>query len=195
MFVNREMDRIRHQNDRTLQIANFEIVTANKIDRRIKKATMDSMVQRNEVALLERRRRLAELLNDELQQWQAETLAKVETQEDRKARIMERAYALRDKRDKAREEYIQECYNRQWRDACDDARLLDSLALTKHMSDGRLAQIEEKKRLKQALTAEENAYIEEWKKQLALTEEASKAKDARRDQAAKSMQAGVRSQV
>jgi hypothetical protein len=32
----REMDTIRSTNERTLQIANFEITTANKIDRRIK---------------------------------------------------------------------------------------------------------------------------------------------------------------
>jgi glucose-6-phosphate dehydrogenase assembly protein OpcA len=39
-----------------------------------------------ESQLLERRRRLADLYNDEIVQWRKEVLAKVETPEDRKQR-------------------------------------------------------------------------------------------------------------
>jgi hypothetical protein len=65
---------------------------------------------------------------------------------------MERAYALRDAREEERRKYVQECYDRQWRDACDDARLLDSKALVNYMSKERLAQIQEKVRRRQQLT-------------------------------------------
>jgi hypothetical protein len=153
------------------------------------------MKRSSEAALLERRRRLSELLNSEMQEWQEESLSRVETQEDRKARIMERAYKLRDQRDKNREEYIQSCYNRQWRDACDDARLLDSQTLTKHMSDERLRQIEEKRRLKQSLSVEENAYVEAWKEQLATIEASSNEKEKKRAETEKLMQRQIREQM
>lgn len=47
---------------------------------------MASMERENQVSLHQRRRDLADLYNDEMEQWKAEVLANVETQEDRKAR-------------------------------------------------------------------------------------------------------------
>ena len=66
---------------------------------------------------------------------------------------MERAYALRDQREAARRAYVQEQYDRQWRDACDDARLLDSEALLKFVTSERISQIQEKQQRKQALVS------------------------------------------
>lgn len=67
----------------------------------------------NEIELLNRRKRLADLYNSEMDEWKRELLSKMETQEDRKARIMERAYALRDAREKARAEFVAKCYDAQ----------------------------------------------------------------------------------
>lgn len=108
---------------------------------------------------------------------------------------MERAYALRDARDAQRKQYVQECYDRQWRDACDDARSLDSAALRVHMSNERLRQIEEKKQRKQVLTAEENAFVENWRQQLAAMEEKDRKKQSDRQAADRQMQEGIREQV
>lgn len=47
---------------------------------------MSEMRRQNEVNVHHRRRMLADILNDEMDQWQAEVLANVETQEDRKQR-------------------------------------------------------------------------------------------------------------
>jgi hypothetical protein len=47
---------------------------------------MASMDRDNQIQLHRRRRELADLYNDEMEQWKAEVLANVETQEDRKAR-------------------------------------------------------------------------------------------------------------
>lgn len=43
-----------------------------------------------------------------------------------------------------RRQYVQECYDRQWRDACDDARTLDSKANTEWVSAQRWEQVAEK---------------------------------------------------
>ena len=63
---------------------------------------------------------------------------------------MAKAYQLRDKREAERQSAVQAKYDQQWRDACDDARTLDSKAMTIHMNKLRLQQIEEKKRMEAA---------------------------------------------
>ena len=108
---------------------------------------------------------------------------------------MERAYALRDAREKERLEYVRQCYDMQWRDACDDARALDSAALTHLMSKERMAQIQEKIDRKQKLSVAENDFVEDWKKQLAAVEERERAKEETRRKADSDMEAGLRQQV
>ena len=97
--------------------------------------------------------------------WREEVLSKVETVEERKARIMERAYKLRDARESARGKYVEECYNRRWREACDDARTLDSIETTKFMAAERMRQIQDKIQRKQNLNSDEGAWLDEWKRQ------------------------------
>jgi hypothetical protein len=135
-----------------------------------------SMRRETEIGLHQRRRMLADLFNDEMDQWQGEVLANVETQEDRKQRIMERAYALRDERERVRQEHVKASLDLQWRDACDDARTLDSEALLHVVSKERKAQIDEKIKNKIRLTDEEKRFNEDWKKHVEALEMAEKAK-------------------
>lgn len=48
-------------------------------------------------------------------------------------RMIERAYALRDARENERRKIVEEKTQQQWRNACDDVRILDSKALTHYM--------------------------------------------------------------
>lgn len=89
-------------------------------------------------------------------------------------RIKERAYQLRDARESARQAEVKAKYDLQWRDACDDARTLDSKAMLRYMNQQRLEQIEEKKRRRAQLSQQENAFFDEWNRQL----EALAARDA-----------------
>jgi len=89
---------------------------------------------------------------------------------------MQRAYALRDSREAARNEFVQRAYDDQWRDQCDDARSLDSIAMTKYMNAERIAQMEQKIKMKQELNSNENDYLDEWKRQLDAIEAKDKAK-------------------
>ncbi len=91
-------------------------------------------------------------------------LNKTEAQEDRKARIMERAYALRDARERERQKLVEAAYNQQWRDSCDDARTLDSKTLDKFMHAERIRQIQEKKQRNEVLSQRENDWLNEWNK-------------------------------
>lgn len=190
-----QMDAVRDANDRALQIANFEINTANKIERRSRLDSLRVLRKQREASLLERRRKVANLYNVEMQSWREEALSIMETQEDRKARIMDRAHALKDSREKAQQEYVKKAYDKQWRLACDDARLLDSEALEKFMSDERLRQIEEKRRNKIELSGAENDFLDEWKRQLDVIEERDRKKLQTQKDADLATQAGLRDQM
>jgi len=89
---------------------------------------------------------------------------------------MLRATSLRDARESARSEYVQRAYDSQWRDQCDDARSLDSIAMTKYMNAERVAQMQNKLKMKQEAGASENDYLAEWKRQLEVIEAKDKAK-------------------
>lgn len=112
--------------------------------------------------------------------WKAEIMAKVETQEDRKARIMERAYALRDERERIRQHFVKDALDRQWRDACDDARTLDSEALLALMDQERKQQILDKTQRKSKLKSDEQKFNEEWMKYVSKIEEQEQLKDKNR---------------
>lgn len=49
---------------------------------------------------------------------------------------------------------------------CDDARTLDSKAMTLFMNQERLRQIEEKRQRKQNLSTQEDSFLAEWNRQL-----------------------------
>lgn len=160
------MDQVRAENMKVSQIANFEINTAKKIETNCRKEAVESRKSEYEKDLFKRRTQLADLYNSEMQGWRKEVYSQVESQEDRKQRIMERAYALRDAREEARQKIVHSKLNQQWRDACDDARTLDSQAMTKYMNEERLRQIEAKKQRKQQLSEKENDFLDEWNRQL-----------------------------
>lgn len=93
---------------------------------------------------------------------------------------MERAYALRDERERARQDHVKSSLDQQWRDACDDARTLDSEALLALVSSQRKAQIDEKIRNKHRLTEEEEKFNEDWKVHVEALELSEKKKDEHR---------------
>ncbi len=110
-------------------------------------------------------------------------------------RIKERAYALKEARESSRQEYINACYAKQWRDACDDARTLDSKQMTLFMQRERLAQIEDKRQKKQNLNADEIAFLEAWRKQLDAIEERDRKKREDHHQAEVMNAEGIKRQM
>lgn len=110
-------------------------------------------------------------------------------------RIMERAYALRDARENERKAIVKQKYDAQWRDACDDARTLDSKAMTIYMNKERIRQIEEKKARKIQLSSQENAFVDEWTKQMDALAARDEAKKALRRQIDAETSAKIREQV
>ncbi len=108
---------------------------------------------------------------------------------------MEKAFALRDAREKSRQEYVQDCYNRQWRDACDDARLLDSKAMINFVNSDRLQQIKDKQARRQQLTQEENQMLAEYNKYFDKQIEKDRLKDESRHKASMDLMHGLKIQM
>lgn len=179
----------------TLQKSQFEISTTNKIERRMKTEMLSKMQDDDKYQLFYRRQNLAALFNSELEGWKAEVLSKEETIEERKTRIMKRANALRDDREKARNEFVQQAYVRQWRDANDDSRTLNSDCMTKFMADERQKQMHDKMEATLQAGKDEGAFLAEWQRQLDVIEAKDKAKLAARHKANMDTQDGLRTQM
>lgn len=118
-----------------------------------------------------------------------------ETQEDRKARIMERAYALRDAREKERQQIVEKAYDLQWRESCDDARTLDSKTLDMYMNQERGKQVALKKLRNEELSANENAWLQEWNKQIENMTAKEREKEDFRNMKKMEMVDGLKSQM
>merc|ERR1719181_1669943 len=69
-----------------------------------------------------------------------------ETPDIVKAKIREKAEALKAKREFEQQEYVEAQRRRQWRDGCDDLRQLDSQATLNDVAKRRSEQLEEKSR-------------------------------------------------
>jgi hypothetical protein len=189
------MDAVIANDKKALQMANFENSTTQRIDRKLKHQMFETKRKEYEDNLVGRRKKLADLYNYEITLWRQEILARVETQEDRKERIMQRAYALRDARERDRQEFVRKRYDDQWRDSCDDARTLDSKATVVFMNQERLRQIREKVENKQELSRQENSFLEEWNRQLDELERRDKEKKDYRQRVNMETSAAIRKQI
>ena len=72
---------------------------------------------------------------------------------------MEKAYALRDRRETERQKYVSDMYEERWREECDDVRDLDGKALSVFMATERQKQVDKE-------NAGLKAYYAAWEKQL-----------------------------
>eukprot|EP01084_Bolivina_argentea_P005508 10376_1 len=131
-----------------------ERTTGRDVTRRAKEEHSEAQ-HKAEVALNNRRRLLADLYNREREEWEAEVHSRVETPEQKKERIKERALKLQADREEERQKYIQEMYDKQWRSACNEARTLDSAATTKAFAQDRLQQMKEREK-RRSVQAEED---------------------------------------
>lgn len=178
-----------------LSRSNFEIKTTEKIERRRREALKGKLRENREQELYKRRAQLAELFNQEMKDWSAECMGREETLETRKAKLLEKAYALRNRREAERRKQVENAYNTVWRDGCDDLRDLDGKALTVFMSNYRGKQIEEKKKRQALAEINENSFVAEWTKQLNAMQENDNAKNEKREQANRDTAAGLREQI
>jgi len=189
MEIQRRQNAVKEQNQRymeenrqTLFKAQWENKTDAKLTLLRKKDRLAQLRKSRQDQILQRKRKLAELLNREMQQWQDAVKNSRESTEDRKASIAQRAIALRDAREAERKEFVEQCYRDQYRNACDDARFLDAKALTKYVMDEREKQIEMKHTRREELRRESEALDRQCQERLVELDEKESEKERTRRQ-------------
>jgi hypothetical protein len=76
------------EDNRALRVAEFESLSTIKINKKLVKERTNEMRVEIAQSLEKRRQRLADLYNEEMDDWRSEVMTNVETQEDRKARFV-----------------------------------------------------------------------------------------------------------
>ncbi|KAH7482230.1 Cilia- and flagella-associated protein 53 [Phytophthora ramorum] len=130
----------------------------------------------HESQLHSRRLRLAELYNREMEEWRDACLANVETPEDRKQNMIQRALALKERRERERQAIVEEKRMQQYRESCDDCRVEDSNKVQQIVLNDRDKQLEERKRI-----AAQERELEEKMTQLWVEDRLKKEERDRRD--------------
>jgi hypothetical protein len=151
--------------------AEWEMRTDAKLKQRAVQARYDSIRAQDKAALIERRRRVAQMLMAEEAEFQRQVDALDEGPAERRVRMETRARELRDKREAERKAYVEEQLERQWRLGCDELRNADSVNIAKACDQARGYQIEERLQLLALQQQQEKIFAEQW-----LTDAAAKEK-------------------
>ncbi|GAB5031287.1 Hypothetical protein NocV09_00501550 [Nannochloropsis oceanica] len=96
----------------------------------------------------------------------------------RKAALQEQAYALQARNEAARRALVQSCLDRQWRDGCDSARLLDSQALQRVMTEAQQQQLIEKQVRQDQVAKHDTAFHANIRRHVEELDEAESHKQA-----------------
>ncbi|KAG7390633.1 hypothetical protein PHYPSEUDO_007095 [Phytophthora pseudosyringae] len=113
-------------------------------NRQVQRAVVQ-LKNQHESQLHSRRLRLAELYNREMEAWRDECLANVETPEDRKQKMIQRALELKERRERERQAIVEEKRMQQYRESCDDCRVEDSNKVQRIVLNDRDKQLEERR--------------------------------------------------
>jgi len=126
-------------------VAQWETRTSIRIDKQDLLNRADRLVQLDEESLKQRQANIRTLYENDKLRWsiKLEELQHVSTDE-RMNQIREKALRLKDKRERERLEFVNECYERQWRDGCDELRTLNAKAVTDRVMRDRAAMIKSK---------------------------------------------------
>ena len=135
-----------HQQHKTERLLDWENRTNAQIQQRQICNLTQQLLKEDNDELKKRQENLQKLYGAEMDQWKSELKEKLEvTQEQRMEQIRERAYALKSKREAERQQFVKDCYQRQWRDSCDDLRAIDSKATLDRLAEDRKFMLEAKK--------------------------------------------------
>ncbi|KAJ8299832.1 hypothetical protein KUTeg_022579 [Tegillarca granosa] len=151
-------------------------------DRKIKLNTMkrrvDGLFQAHQFTIEDRRERLRAMLHAEEQQYLMEMEDKEETTIERQAKMRMRAKSLKDKREAERLQFVQEKYDQQFRNQCEELRSTLSKQQQDQVCVERLEQLRIKEQMALEKQAQEEMYAHLWEQDML-------AKAAREDRDAK----------
>lgn len=142
------------------------------------KRKVDQYMQRNLFTVEDRRERLREMLRQEEEMYLCEMEDKEETVLERQAKMRERARSLKERRESERLQFVQEKYDQQFRNQCEELRSTLSKRQQDEVCAERLEQIRIKEEIQEEKKIEDQMYARLW-------EEDMMAKVAREERDAK----------
>mmetsp|Transcript_15781 Transcript_15781/g.23440 ORF Transcript_15781/g.23440 Transcript_15781/m.23440 type:complete len:479 (+) Transcript_15781:278-1714(+) len=152
--------------DNVARVARWEQRTSKAIEKKELIDRANKLTDNDEKILSNRRNKICQLYQREMAEWKEMVVESQEiSMEGHMEQIREKAFRLKAKREAERRSFVKECYERQWRDGCDEARILDSRAIMdKLMRDRNDAVACKESRTKESqMDSTETA---EWKKRL-----------------------------
>jgi len=133
------------QHHNTERLHNWQAKTQQAIERRQVENIKQQLLQKDNDELDERKKNLQSLYSSEMTDWEQTIQSSREiSQEDRINQIRDRAYMLKDQREKERQQFVSECYERQWKDACEELRILESKQVLNRLTKDRALLIKQK---------------------------------------------------
>ncbi|KAL3865689.1 hypothetical protein ACJMK2_043053 [Sinanodonta woodiana] len=142
------------------------------------KRKVQSLMQTNQFGVEDRRERLREMLMKEEAEFLQEMESKEETVLERQAKMRERARALKDRREEERLAFVQEKYDQQFRDQCEELRSTLSKRQQDIVALERLEQLRIKDQIDREKQQEEDMYARLWEDDR-LAKVAREERDAR----------------
>lgn len=136
-----------------------QLMANRELQRRMAKAN-----QEDEKKLLVRRQRLAALLQMEHEAYTAEIENSIETDDQRRERMIAEARRLQRQREQRRQEEVAAIREEQFRESLDDFRSRKSRAIRLQCAQDRIGQLEEQKRMAAQQEVEKKRYHEEYMK-------------------------------
>ena len=133
------------QHHNTERLHDWEAKTQQAIERIQVENIKQQLLQKDNDELDERKKNLQSLYSSEMTDWEQTIQSSREiSQEDRMNQIRDRAYMLKDQREKERQQFVSECYERQWKDACEELRILESKQVLNRLTKDRAFLIKQK---------------------------------------------------
>ncbi len=140
-----ETESFLHQHNNTERLLDWENRTQQQIQQREESNLAQQFQKQDEDELNKRQNELQSLYNREMSEWKDTLQRSLEvSQEEKIEQIRKRAYELKARRESERQKFVKECYERRWREACDDLRALDSKATLDRLMKDRKAMIQKK---------------------------------------------------
>lgn len=143
------------------------------------KRKVEGLIQTNQFTIEDRRERLREMLAREEEQYLAEMEQKEETTLERQAKMRERARTLKERRESERLQFVQEKYDQQFRNQCEELRSTLSKRQQDEVCAERLEQIRIKEVMEDEKRQEDQMYAHLWEQDM-LAKAEREERDAKR---------------
>ncbi|KAL7520170.1 hypothetical protein ACHAWX_004914 [Stephanocyclus meneghinianus] len=149
-YLLQEQESFLRQHHNTERILDWENRTNLQIQQREVSDLTQKLLREDDDQLHQRQQDVQTLYKDEMNEWKDLLKDKLTvTSEQKMEQIRERVFALKAKREAERQEYVKECYRKQWKDACDDLRPIESRAAIDRLAEDRKLMLKTKNALLQ----------------------------------------------